>query len=222
MKYRMVNASADKVSGSVGSTRDNMERHRPPVPKERINHETQIVVYVTLLNLVLALSIAPAAHAAPLAKGGTPPALPATAVVVGTKCDAKTGFCATVFQSMPGTPGVNTLTPTTNLYICGVDVYRFGAWYGRLQQNVYGSYGWGLYSNGWKLDSGNLSTSAGTGQWWASLSGPNPSPSWGTIDIYYEVASSGWLMPWAILTWTKAYFRQPIRGIYEREQQAFG
>jgi hypothetical protein len=175
----------------------------------------KLVVNATFLYLVLALSIAPAAHAAPVAKEGTPHPLPPTAVVVGTKCDAKTGFCATVFQSTPATSGGNALAPTTNLYICGVDVYRFDVWYGRLQQNVYGSYGWGPYANGWKLDSGNLTTSAAVGQWWASLNGPNPSPSWGTIAVYYEVASSGWLMPWGTLTWTKAYFRQPILGGYE-------
>src|SRR5437763_1463490 len=130
------------------------------------------VIQVTFFCLVLALLIVPAAQAAPLTNGSAP-ALPPNTVASPTKCDPSTGLCATVFQNTPGKTTSNTLTasPTTNQYICGVDVIRQGdhAWLGRLQQNVYGSWGWGQYQSQWKLTSGDLSTSAALGYWWGSL-----------------------------------------------------
>jgi hypothetical protein len=172
----------------------------------------RLVVNATFLYLVLALSIAPAAHAAPVKKEGTAPPLPQNAVVLATSCDPKTGVCSTLFQSVTsGTSADDGLaaSPTTNLYICGVDIIRQGdgAWLGRLQQNVYGSWGWGPYSNGWKLDSGNLSTSAALGYWWASLNGPNPDDPWGTITVAEHVKSSAWLMPIFRMAWVDAYFQ---------------
>jgi len=138
---------------------------------------------------------------------GTPPALPPNAVTLPAKCNAETGVCVTVFYSAPGKSASDTLTasPTTNQYICGVDVYHYGAWYGRLQQNVYGSYGWSPGAQ-WKLDSGNLSTSAAIFQWWESLNGPNPDVPWGTLAISEHVASSAWLMPRFEMHWVNAYF----------------
>src|SRR5204862_5704209 len=103
-----------------------------------------------------------------------------------------------------------TARPSTNLYICRVDIIRKGdhAWLGRLQQNVYGPWGWGQYQNQWKLTSGNLSTSAALGQWWTSLNGPNPGVPWGTITLSEHVGSSAFLYP-DILTlhWVDAYFQ---------------
>ena len=143
--------------------------------------------------------------------GGTPPALPQNAVVLATNCDPKAGVCSTLFQSVvtgSATEGELAASLTTNLYTCGVDVIRQGdgAWLGRLQQNVYGSWGWGQPSQ-WKLDSGNLSTSAALGYWWASLNGPNPNVPWGTITPYEHVASSAWLLPVAGMHWVDAYFQ---------------
>ncbi len=166
------------------------------------------VLYATLLYLVWALSIAPAAYAAPMPEGGNPPPLPPNVVTEAAKCDTEAEVCVMVFQSAPGKSADVALaaSPTTNQYVCGVDVYHYGAWSGRLQQNVYGSYGWGQYGNKWKLDSGNLSTSAAAGQWWASLNGPNPEVPWGTLAMYEHVRSSAWLFPWTEMHWVDAYF----------------
>src|SRR5690349_17260792 len=124
-----------------------------------------LVIWAAVLCLVL--SIAPAAQAAPSTSGTSAPALPPNTIALATKCDSSTGLCTTVFQSTSGKTTGEALaaSPTTNLYICGVDVIYLGKWVGRMQQNVYGSWGWGTYSNGWKLDSGNISTSVIGGFW---------------------------------------------------------
>jgi hypothetical protein len=163
------------------------------------------LVSTALVCLVLLLSFAPAAQAA-----SDTPLLPSNTVSEAATCDAKTNTCVIVFHSTPGKSSGGTLTmssPTTNLYICGIDVYRFGVWYGRLQQNVYGSWGWGQYQIQWKLDSGNLTTSAGSAQWWGNLNGPNPDVPWGTITLTEHVTSGGRLYPWTDYHWVDAYFK---------------
>jgi hypothetical protein len=167
------------------------------------------VIQAVLLCMTLALSIVPAAQAAPPASGNSAPVLPPNTVASPTKCDPSTGLCTTVFQSTPGKTISEALaaSPTTNLYICGVDVINLGKWVGRMQQNVYGSWGWGTYHNGWKLDSGNISTSTASGFWWASLNGPNPDVPWGTITAAEHVASSAWIFPISRVPWVNAYFQ---------------
>lgn len=172
----------------------------------------KLLIKAAGLYLMLALVMAPTAQAAPLAGGTSAPALPPNTTASATKCDPSTGLCTTVFQSISGKTTGDALaaTPTTNLYICGVDVIRQGdhAWLGRLQQNVYGSWGWGQYQRQWKLTSGNLSTSAALGYWWGNLNGPNPDVAWGTITISEHVGSSARLYPDVItLHWVDAYFQ---------------
>lgn len=169
------------------------------------------VIYAALVHLVLVLSFAPAAQAA-----SETPLLPSNTISEAATCDAKTNTCIVVFHSVPGKSvgGASLNSPTTNQYICGIDVYRFGLWYGRLQQNVYGSWGWGQYHVQWKLDSGNLSTSAGTNQWWGNLNGPTPDVPWGTITISEHVRSNGRLYPWTDPHWVDGYFQAGSGGVY--------
>jgi hypothetical protein len=171
----------------------------------------KFVIKAVGLYLMLALLMASTAQAAPLAGGTSAPALPPNTIASPPKCDPSTDLCITVFQSTSGKTTGEALaaSPTTNLYICGVDIIRNGdhAWLGRLQQNVYGSWGWGQYQIQWKLTSGNLSTSAALGYWWGDLNGPNPDVPWGTITLAEHVSSGARLYPVFNWHWVDAYFQ---------------